>query len=402
MAVFDLHEKCARCREKKIGDDLCVKGQICVICEGFSEAQRDTLATPSYKIRKEKRAGSLVSPKDVTVIGAVELEEQAPVQSTAHPAAQVPSTSQPVSYVTSAQFEEMNDKWVEHFARFEALLSRGNVFSTPKSSAPGSSHPVLSDQPFLNPSARTTGPIGPLAEQDISVRPESKPKKKSNKSAKSSKSKDIPVPEQPAPVSDIPGPGDFSQEPVFQPVSSVSTTGRSGASTGTVAQSVPPVQQPGPERLDTGPLNQPPAHTASASGLTGSGDVSFLPEQSCRNPPEQQLSEEENSEAELSGGEEEGEWTSDGLEKQEHTETLHSGKLSAPSVLLWAGTIFLSSKVIWQNRTRLIIRGEESTLGSQHRFPWQCRQMTGCAKNLKNLIQPLLKDTLLVPKIRRD
>ena len=156
MAAFDLHEKCARCREKKI-DDLCVKGLSCIICEGFSEAQRETFS-PSYKIRKEKRAGSLVSPKDITIIGAVELEEQASVQPIAHPPAQGPSTSQPVSFVTSAQFEEMNDKWAEHFARFEAILSRGNVFSTPKSSAPGSSHPVLSDHPFLNPSARATGP----------------------------------------------------------------------------------------------------------------------------------------------------------------------------------------------------------------------------------------------------
>ena len=63
MAAFDLHEKCARCREKKIGDDLCVKGQSCVICDGFSEAQRETLSTPSYKILKEKRAGSLVSQR---------------------------------------------------------------------------------------------------------------------------------------------------------------------------------------------------------------------------------------------------------------------------------------------------------------------------------------------------
>ena len=158
-----------------------------------------------------------------------------------------------------------------------------------------------------------------MAEQDISVRSESKAKKKSNKS------KDIPVPEQPAPASNIPGPGDFSQEPVFRPVSSVSTTtGRSGASTGTVEQSVPPVPQPGPERLDTGPSNQPSAQTASDSSavLTGSGDVSFLPEQSYRNPPEQQLSEEENSEADLSGGAEEGELSSDGLEKQEQTEDL--------------------------------------------------------------------------------
>ena len=70
------------------------------------------------------------------------------VQSTAHPSAQVPSTSsQPVSYVTSAQFEEMNDKWAEHFAIFEALLSRGNVFTTPKFSVPVSSHPVLPGLP---------------------------------------------------------------------------------------------------------------------------------------------------------------------------------------------------------------------------------------------------------------
>ena len=163
-----------------------------------------------------------------------------------------------------------------------------------------------------------------MGEQDISVRCESKTKK-SKKSSKSNKSKDIPVPDQPAPASDIPGPGDFSQEPVFQPVSSVATaTGRSGASTGTVEQSVPPVPQPGPEKLATGPPSKPSAPTAAASSvvLTGSGGVSFLPEQSYRNPPEQQLSEEENSEAELSGGEEEGELSSDGLEKQEQTEDL--------------------------------------------------------------------------------
>ena len=29
MAAFDLHEKCARCREKKIGEDQCVKGLSC-------------------------------------------------------------------------------------------------------------------------------------------------------------------------------------------------------------------------------------------------------------------------------------------------------------------------------------------------------------------------------------
>ena len=29
MAVFDSHRKCARCRDKGVGDDLCVKKQEC-------------------------------------------------------------------------------------------------------------------------------------------------------------------------------------------------------------------------------------------------------------------------------------------------------------------------------------------------------------------------------------
>ena len=210
MAAFDLHEKCARCREKKVGEDLCVEGQICVICEGFSDSQHEMLSTPSYKIRKDKRTGTLVSSKDVTVISSIDLEEQASSHATAHPPVQAPAPSTSSQPVSSAQFEEINDKWAEHFARFEALLSRGNVFSTPKSSAPVSSHPVLSDQPFLNPSARPTGPVVNPAEQDCKVKlSEAKPKKKSHKSSKVDKSKDTVVPDQPVPAVNIPGPGDF-------------------------------------------------------------------------------------------------------------------------------------------------------------------------------------------------
>ena len=38
MAAFDLHEKCVCCRDKKVGDDPCVKGQVCNICESFTDA----------------------------------------------------------------------------------------------------------------------------------------------------------------------------------------------------------------------------------------------------------------------------------------------------------------------------------------------------------------------------
>ena len=57
MASFDIHDKCARCREKHIGEDPCVKDKPCKICDGFTDAQRDMLATPSYRLRKEKKSG---------------------------------------------------------------------------------------------------------------------------------------------------------------------------------------------------------------------------------------------------------------------------------------------------------------------------------------------------------
>ena len=119
MAAFDSHEKCVCCRDKKVGDDSCVKGQDCLIFEGFTDGQRDNLSTLSYKICKEKRASSLVSPKDVTIISTVDMEGQASPQSTAqvsaHAAAPATSSAPPVSFVTSAQFEAMNDKWAQQF-----------------------------------------------------------------------------------------------------------------------------------------------------------------------------------------------------------------------------------------------------------------------------------------------
>ena len=153
MASFDLHEKCARCREEGIGDDDCVGDKPCAICDNFTEVQKEMLATPTYRIHKEKKTGVLVSPEDVTVIVSVEDREPAfhsppptsvPVAAHAQPEA---STS---SFVTSDQLKEISDQWAEQFARFEALLSRGNVFSTPKTTLKLiPSHTVVSDTPFI-------------------------------------------------------------------------------------------------------------------------------------------------------------------------------------------------------------------------------------------------------------
>ena len=56
MASFDSHLACARCRDKGKGKDPCVeKPDIeCAICSSFSPEQRLQLATPSYKIKKDK------------------------------------------------------------------------------------------------------------------------------------------------------------------------------------------------------------------------------------------------------------------------------------------------------------------------------------------------------------
>ena len=53
MALFDNHKKCARCREKGVGDDPCVKKLDCQICKTFTPAQIQQLATPTYRSRKE-------------------------------------------------------------------------------------------------------------------------------------------------------------------------------------------------------------------------------------------------------------------------------------------------------------------------------------------------------------
>ena len=205
MAAFDLHERCARCRDKKLGDDPCVKDKPCSLCDNLSESQKETLSTPSYRIRKERKAGLLVSPKEVTVIA---LEEElssatAPATSSSaqvsahsapdlHPSAQV-STQAPAassasssdpSYVTSDQFT-LSDKMAEQFARFEALLSRGNIFSAPTMPVnPVSSQKVLSDTPFIDPSsARPTGPVWlPAGSEEDKGSDAKHEKKKSHKS----------------------------------------------------------------------------------------------------------------------------------------------------------------------------------------------------------------------------
>ena len=79
----------------------------------------------------------------------------------------------------------MLDKWAEQLARMEALFSRGNIFSTPKTSVSKvPSQDLISTTPFLAPSARSSSPVEIPAVQDdhSKSQKEDKDKKKAHKS----------------------------------------------------------------------------------------------------------------------------------------------------------------------------------------------------------------------------
>ena len=59
MALFDLRTKCARCRDKGVGQDPCVEKKPCEICDNFTPEQKKQLATPTYRTPKE---GKLFPP----------------------------------------------------------------------------------------------------------------------------------------------------------------------------------------------------------------------------------------------------------------------------------------------------------------------------------------------------
>ena len=85
------------------------------------------------------------------------------------------------SFVTSDQLKQISDQWAEQFARFEALLSRGNVFSTPKTTVkPMPPHTVVSESLFIAP-ARLIGPVEVPAKVESNHTKSEKTKTKSRK-----------------------------------------------------------------------------------------------------------------------------------------------------------------------------------------------------------------------------
>ena len=87
----------------------------------------------------------------------------------------------------------LSNQLEEKFARFEALLSRGNIFSTPKIPVSAVSAPI-SNQPFFDPSdPRATGPVRPPGPDVDQVEKKNKgPGKKTKKTKAVSASSSLP------------------------------------------------------------------------------------------------------------------------------------------------------------------------------------------------------------------
>ena len=193
-----------------------MKDLVCSICETFSEQQRSMLSVPQYKIRKDKKSGLLVSPSKVTVVGVANQEDMGgeqdeeeldgvPVLASGSGEPQFSiSHHTPEDLVSKRDFDTLSNQLEEKFARFEALLTRTNIFSTPK--APVSAVSITtSEQPFFNPSEPgATGLVRPPATDGQN--PQVKDKKNKGTGKKVKKTKVAPtatvVSEAPAPVKD--------------------------------------------------------------------------------------------------------------------------------------------------------------------------------------------------------
>ena len=191
MAGFDTHSKCARCRDKGLGDDPCALKKECVICKGFTPEQSLQLATPTYRDRKDKKTTSnattsstptLVDPAHISILGKVEkvkAVQTTPSKKTKRSESPKPSASKKrssSSRPTTEDLQHLDDKWGERFSRLEAMLL-AKAFTVPVEPVVKPASDVTpSQKPFFDPGATTSSlPVeeslpaeksGPCLDQD--------------------------------------------------------------------------------------------------------------------------------------------------------------------------------------------------------------------------------------------
>ena len=134
MAGFNTHSKCARCRDKGLGDDPCVQKKECVICKGFTPDQVLQLATPAYRDRKEKATSTtsanstptLVDPAHVSVLARVEkvkdVSSTPTTKKTKRSESPSASKKRSSSKPSAEDLKNLDDKWAERFSRLEAMI----------------------------------------------------------------------------------------------------------------------------------------------------------------------------------------------------------------------------------------------------------------------------------------
>ena len=179
--------KCARCRDKGIGEDYCVLKKDCSICKGFTPEKIHQLSTPTYRERKSKEkklvssspAPTLVDPSHVSVLGKVEGDKAVKPETT--PAAakkkrsdspkpsasqKNPSTS---SRPSSEDLKNLGDKWAERFTRLEAMLL-AKSFTVPVEPVVNAAAEVSTSQkPFFDPGASTSSLARPASVTCLSL-----------------------------------------------------------------------------------------------------------------------------------------------------------------------------------------------------------------------------------------
>ena len=154
MAGFDLHSFCACCHDKKRGQDpFAEKPNVeCQLCKALTPEQVSQLATPSYKLKKEKHdkaestppkkdsssstsvtlSPTLVDPARVSVIRAVDgqdtglsaqpAEKKKKVEEKKKSVKPKPSTSTAAAVSTDQKFQELDQIWSDRFNQLEAIL----------------------------------------------------------------------------------------------------------------------------------------------------------------------------------------------------------------------------------------------------------------------------------------
>ena len=114
MAGFDSHSKCARCRDKGLGDNPCVQKKECAICRGFTPEQTLQLSTPTYRDRKDKKAKVKAVQSTPTTAKKTKRSESP------KPSANKKKSSS--SRPSAEDLKQLDDKWAERFSRLEAML----------------------------------------------------------------------------------------------------------------------------------------------------------------------------------------------------------------------------------------------------------------------------------------